>query len=68
MTVSSITGKGIAELWNMILEHRARLESTGLLAQRRRAQALDWMRELIATGLEHTFREDAGVSARLPQL
>jgi LAO/AO transport system kinase len=68
LTVSSITGKGIRELWDMILEHRARLESTGLLAQRRRAQALDWMRELIATGLDDTFRDDPGVSERLPQI
>ena len=68
MTVSSVTGKGIEELWKMIIAHRERLESTGLLAQRRRAQALDWMRELIATGLEDAFRKNDGVGARLPEL
>jgi LAO/AO transport system kinase len=68
MTVSSITGKGVVELWNTILEHRAQLESTGLLKQRRRAQALDWMRELIAAGLEEIFRGDPGIGERLPQM
>ena len=68
LTVSSITGKGITELWDMILEHRARLESTGLLAQRRRAPSprLDARADRDRTRT-HLSR-DAGVSARLPQL
>ena len=52
----------------MILEHRAHLDATGLLAERRRAQVLDWMHELIAIGLEDLFRADPSVTARLPQL
>jgi LAO/AO transport system kinase len=68
LTVSAVTGKGNEELWKIILDHRERLESTGLLAQRRHAQALAWMRESIAIGLEDAFREDAGVAARLAEL
>jgi LAO/AO transport system kinase len=68
LTVSSLNGKGILQVWEMILEHRAHLDATGLLAERRRAQVLDWMHELIAIGLEDLFRADPSVTARLPQL
>jgi LAO/AO transport system kinase len=68
LTVSSITGKNVPHVWEMILEHRALLERNGWLAERRSRQALDWMRELIAIGLEDKFRSDARVAARLPEL
>jgi LAO/AO transport system kinase len=67
-TISALTGKGIAELWEAILQHRAQLEGTGFFAQRRKLQALDWMHELIATGLEDLFRRDRQIADRLPRV
>ena len=32
----AVTGEGIEELWDKIVEHRAHLESNGLLEERRR--------------------------------
>jgi LAO/AO transport system kinase len=32
----AVTGEGIAELWEKVMEHRAHLESSGLLEERRR--------------------------------
>jgi LAO/AO transport system kinase len=66
--MSSLTGKGIPQLWQTILQHRAQLELSSFLALRRKRQALDWMRELIVVGLEDLFRGDRDVAARLPLL
>jgi LAO/AO transport system kinase len=67
-TCSALTGEGIAAIWEMVLEHRCLLETNGHFALRRRRQALEWMRELLALGLEDSFRRDAAVAARLPEL
>src|ERR687890_263581 len=38
LTVSGLTGQGLDELWIKVLDHRRRLEATGELAAKRRAQ------------------------------
>ncbi|MGO9260717.1 MAG: methylmalonyl Co-A mutase-associated GTPase MeaB [Bryobacteraceae bacterium] len=68
VTCSALTGEGIAAVWEMVLEHRRQIESSGQLAARRSRQALEWMRELVALGLEDAFRHHAGIAARLPEL
>jgi LAO/AO transport system kinase len=67
-TISALTGKGIAELWDTILQHRVQLEATGFFAQRRKFQALDWMHQLIALGLEDLFKHDRQIVDRLPSV
>lgn len=66
MTCSSLTGEGVAEVWGTVVEHRAHLKSSGHFGERRRSQAQEWMKELIATGLEEMFRRDPEVERRLP--
>lgn len=66
-TCSALTGEGIAEIWDTVLDHRRLLESNGFLAQRRSYQALEWMNELLMLGLEELFRADHEVAARLPR-
>ena len=68
LTVSSLNGKGIVELWEMILEHHAHCDVSGFLERRRDAQALEWMHELIGHGLEDLFRTNLAVGSRLPEL
>jgi GTPase len=65
----SATGKeGIAEVWQMVLDHRELLEGNGFLAQLRNDQALQWMNELTMLGLEELFRRNRAVAARLKLL
>ncbi len=52
----------------MVLEHRRLLETNGHLNRRRRAQAIEWMQELIAGGLQEGFRRDPRIAERLPAL
>lgn len=68
VTISALTGKGISELWDLVLQHREQLQANGFFAQHRRQQARDWMFELISTGLEDLLRQDPDVAALLPQL
>jgi len=68
LTCSSLTGEGVTDVWEMILEHRATLKANGAFHERRRRQSLDWMRELIQVGLEDLFQQDPRVSARLSRV
>ena len=68
VTCSALTGEGVAEIWRMVLEHREQLESKGYLAQLRARQALEWMRELVSSGLEREFRKSQPVAQRLPDM
>jgi LAO/AO transport system kinase len=68
LTCSSTDNTGIAEVWQMVLDHRALLETNGFLAQLRHRQALQWMNELTILGLEDLFRRNGAVAARLPVL
>ena len=65
---SSLNKEGIVEVWEMILRHRGEQESAGCFAARRRQQALDWMHELVAAGLEDLFRRAPHVSSELATL
>jgi LAO/AO transport system kinase len=67
-TCSAISKEGIAEVWQMVLEHRELLEGNGSLAKLRNLQALQWMNELTMLGLEELFRGNRAVAERLPLL
>jgi LAO/AO transport system kinase len=66
LTCSAIHNEGVAEVWAMVEEHRALLKDNGWFKERRRQQALDWMKELIHLGLENLFKTDHAVSRRMP--
>ncbi len=68
VTCSALTGDGIAALWDVVLDHRAHLDVDGHLVKRRQQQALAWMRELVATGLDAALRADPAVAAAIPTL
>lgn len=68
LTCSALEGKGIAEVWQMILEHTDQQKANGAREERRRQQALDWMGELITIGLRDRFERDNIVRQRLPAL
>ena len=66
LTCSALSGEGIPAVWDMVLEHRRHAEASGQFAARRSRQALEWMRQLVALGLEDAFRQNAAIAARLP--
>jgi LAO/AO transport system kinase len=68
LTCSALEVTGIEAIWQTVLNHRQRLNETGELRARRRAQALDWMGSLIDEGLRARFYGNPAVRAMLPEL
>ncbi len=68
LTCSALTGDGVMDIWNVVLDHQRELTASGALAARRSAQALDWMRDLITIGLEELLRRDPAVTSQLTEL
>jgi LAO/AO transport system kinase len=68
LTCSAVTGAGISDIWQSVLEHRLLLERNGWFAAQRADQALEWMRELVAGGLGDRFNRHRDISARRPAL
>ena len=65
---SARTGSGVSELWDLVLEHRRQLETSGWLARIRRDQVKTWMYDIIRQELQRRFRQHRLVGERLPQL
>lgn len=51
LTSSSYTGKGLDDVWQAVLDHRAYLEEHGGLDARRNAQQLEWLWSLVEDAL-----------------
>ena len=62
LTSSSLTGKGLDEVWQAITDHRAWLEETGQLTGRRARQQREWLWALVQGELEDALRTSATVS------
>lgn len=68
LKMSAAKKDGIAEFWQTIEAYRKAMTDSGELAARRRRQSLDWMWQLIDSGLRHRFRAHPGVQSSLPDL
>jgi len=68
VTVSGLTGAGMAELWELVEEHHSLLVATGELEERRRHQLGRWMWSLIEEKLLDSFRHHPEVTERLAEL
>ncbi len=68
LTCSALAKKGIAEFWLEVERYQKTLTATGEFEAKRRHQAIDWMWNLIDSGLRHYFREHPAVHAALPEL
>ncbi len=68
VTVSGLEGDGLEPLWDTILDHRARHEAKGLLAERRRRQDVTWMWAMIDERLRARLTHDPQTRAFLRRL
>jgi LAO/AO transport system kinase len=68
LTCSAVEGKGIAAIWQTILDHRSKLTASGELAEKRKTQDLDWMAFLLDEGLRQWFYASPHVREALPRL
>jgi len=68
LTVSAVTGAGLAEFWRVASEFCGQQTASGRLAARRHEQDEAWMWERIEALLHERFRAQQQVAAALPQL
>jgi LAO/AO transport system kinase len=68
VTYSALTGAGMAQLWDHIVDHQRRLTAAGAFAARRREQQVKWMWALLEDRLRSRLASDPKLKARLPQL
>jgi LAO/AO transport system kinase len=68
ITYSGLTGVGIAELWQKILDHRTATTLSGDLAQRRREQQVKWMWSMLEERTKSRLRSDATIRAKVREI
>lgn len=68
MCCSAKTGKGVAELWSRVLEHRAMTAANGWLERTRKEQAKHWMQESLEHALMQLFRSDPEIQRQMAAL
>jgi LAO/AO transport system kinase len=68
VTYSALTGSGIAELWQKILDHRSAMNASGDFAARRRDQQVKWMWAMLEQQTMARLRSDASVRARVKKI
>jgi LAO/AO transport system kinase len=65
LTSSALTGAGIAELWQKILDHRAAMKACGEFAERRRQQQVKWMWSMLEQRMLARLRADPAMRAKV---
>ncbi len=68
VTSSAVTGDGLEEIHDLIVEHRRLMEGNGRLEATRRGQALHWMWSLVDEGLRAAVREHPDVMRHIDAL
>jgi LAO/AO transport system kinase len=68
LTCAGLTGAGVAEVWAALVAHQDRLAASGALAERRRAQQVRWMWQLVRDDLDHRLRTHPAVRTLTPEL
>jgi LAO/AO transport system kinase len=68
VTYSALTGNGITELWQKVLDHRAAMNASGDFAARRRDQQIKWMWSMLEQRMLARLRADASIRAKVKKI
>jgi LAO/AO transport system kinase len=68
VTYSALTGKGIGELWQNILDHRTAMKASGDFAARRREQQVKWMWSILEQRMMARLRTDASLRTKVKKI
>jgi LAO/AO transport system kinase len=68
LTCSAIEEKGLAEIWQQILDFQQLTNSSGWLPTHRKAQTKRWLFDLIEQGLRRKFFENEAVKSNLERI
>jgi LAO/AO transport system kinase len=65
LTCSALTGAGIDELWQKVLDHRGAMQASGEFAERRRQQQVKWMWSMLEQRMLARLRADPSMRAKV---
>lgn len=65
---SSLTGEGISELWEIIQSFKSNTTASGVFANRRRSQTVDWVRTMVDEQIRQNFWNHPRVRQAAPDL
>jgi len=68
VTYSALTGAGIAELWQKVLDHRTAMKASGDFAARRRQQQVKWMWSMLESRMMERLRSDPAIRAKVKKI
>jgi LAO/AO transport system kinase len=68
VTYSALTGAGITELWQKVLDHRTATNASGEFATRRREQQVKWMWSMLEQRMLARLRADATTRSRVKKI
>jgi LAO/AO transport system kinase len=68
LLTSAVEDRGIDDVWRAVLEHRAASLASGTFAERRAAQALQWMWSEVREEMQRELLADPGVAAEAEAL
>jgi len=68
LTYSALTGSGIDELWQNILDHRTAMNASGEFAGRRRQQQVKWMWSMLEQRMLARLRADPSLRAKVKKV
>lgn len=68
LTCSGLDGTGVEEVWQGVLDHRAVLEGSGALTEKRAAQQVAWMWQVLDDRMRASLRAHPGVRDALVEL
>jgi LAO/AO transport system kinase len=66
LACSAYTGDGVDALWQAVEDFRANTTASGVFAQRRQQQEIDWMHNLIVEQIKRAFYGNPEVKLNLP--
>ena len=68
VTYSALTGAGIADLWQKVLDHRTAMSASGDFAARRREQQVKWMWSMLESRMMERLRSDTAIRAHVKKI
>ena len=64
----ALTGAGISDLWQNILDHRTAMSASGEFAERRRQQQIKWMWSMLEQRMMAGLGSEAAIRARVKKI
>jgi LAO/AO transport system kinase len=68
LTYSGLTGAGVPELWQKIVEHRTAMNASGEFAARRSEQQVKWMWSMFEDRMKARLRSDPAIRTRVKRI